>query len=128
MILHRYLRLAVLLLLSSLALHAEPLLRIYIRSGPKTHGPGAHDHPRFLAEWTSLLTERGAAVRGGPTFPTAEELATTDVLILNAGTVQAVGPRAQIVDKLAKVRAAGAPALSVVEGGGAANPDARRSK
>jgi putative membrane-bound dehydrogenase-like protein len=83
-ILHRYLRLAVLLLLSSLALHAEPLLRIYIRSGPKTHGPGAHDHPRFLAEWTSLLTERGAAVRGGPTFPTAEELATTDVLILNA--------------------------------------------
>ncbi|HRE06448.1 MAG TPA: ThuA domain-containing protein [Opitutaceae bacterium] len=84
MTLHRYLRLAALLLLSSLALHAEPLLRIYIRSGPKTHGPGAHDHPRFLAEWTSLLTERGAAVRGGPTFPTAEELATTDVLILNA--------------------------------------------
>ena len=27
----------------------EPL-RIFIRSGPKTHGPGAHDHPRFLRE------------------------------------------------------------------------------
>ena len=44
-------------------------------------------------------------------------------------TVQAVGPRAQIVDKLAKVRAAGAPALSVVEGGGGAGgADARRNK
>ncbi len=22
-------------------------LRIFIRSGPKSHGPGAHDYPRF---------------------------------------------------------------------------------
>jgi PrtD family type I secretion system ABC transporter len=54
-----------------------------------------------------------------------------DVLILNAGTVQAFGPRGQIVDRLAKVRAAGAPALTVVEGTGpgpASGPaDTRRS-
>lgn len=41
-----------------------------------------------------------------------------DVLILNAGTVQALGPRAQIVDRLAKLRPPGTPTLTVVEGGG----------
>ena len=45
---------------SSLAA-VEATLRVFIRSGPKTHGPGAHDHPRFLAEWTVLLNARGAA-------------------------------------------------------------------
>ena len=51
-----------------------------------------------------------------------------DVLILNAGTVQAVGPRAQIVDRLAKVRAGGAPTLTVVEGTGPGPGDARRNQ
>lgn len=50
-----------------------------------------------------------------------------DVLILNAGTVQALGPRNQIVDRLSKVRAAGAPALTVVEGSGPGG-EARRPK
>ena len=50
-----------------------------------------------------------------------------DVLIMNAGTVQAFGPRAQIVERLAKVRAAGAPTLTVVEGSGGGG-DARRTK
>ena len=68
---------------SSLAA-AEAPLRVFIRSGPKTHGPGAHDHPRFLAEWTVLLNARGAATTGGDYFPTAAQLATTDVLVLNA--------------------------------------------
>jgi putative membrane-bound dehydrogenase-like protein len=65
------------------AVSAAPL-RVFIRSGPKTHGPGAHDHPRFLAEWTTLLTERGVVARGAARFPSAEELADTDVLILHA--------------------------------------------
>lgn len=51
-----------------------------------------------------------------------------DVLILNAGTVQAFGPRTQIVERLSKVRAAGAPALTVVEGSGQVPGDARRNK
>ncbi len=38
-----------------------------------------------------------------------------DVLILNAGTVQAFGPRSQIVDRLAKQKT---PALTIVEGSG----------
>jgi PrtD family type I secretion system ABC transporter len=51
-----------------------------------------------------------------------------DVLILNAGTVQAFGPRGQIVDKLSKLRSPGAPALTVVEGTGPGPADTRRSK
>ncbi|HEV8541581.1 MAG TPA: PVC-type heme-binding CxxCH protein, partial [Verrucomicrobiae bacterium] len=60
---------------------AEPL-RIFIRSGPKTHGPGQHDAPRFLKEWVPLLNERGAKATGRNGFPTAQELENTDVLII----------------------------------------------
>ncbi len=70
-------------LLSTFASAAAPL-RVYIRSGPKSHGPGAHDHPRFLAEWVPLLNSRGAVASGGNTFPTAAQLAETDVLVIHA--------------------------------------------
>jgi hypothetical protein len=46
--------------------------------------PGAHDYPRFLAEWVPLLNARGAKATGANTFPTAQQLAETDVLILHA--------------------------------------------
>lgn len=61
---------------------AEPL-RVFIRSGPKSHGPGAHDHPAFLRDWVPLLNERGAKATGGDAFPTKEQLDATDVLILH---------------------------------------------
>ncbi|HEX5222414.1 MAG TPA: ThuA domain-containing protein [Verrucomicrobiae bacterium] len=60
---------------------AEPL-RVFIRSGAKTHGPGMHEHPKFLGEWTKVLNERGARCEGGNQFPTAEQLAQTDVLLI----------------------------------------------
>lgn len=62
---------------------AEPL-RIFIRAGEKTHGQGgngSHDYPAFLGAWSTLLKDRGAVVNGALHFPTAEELAATDVLI-----------------------------------------------
>ncbi|HEX5222731.1 MAG TPA: PVC-type heme-binding CxxCH protein [Verrucomicrobiae bacterium] len=62
---------------------AEPL-RVFIRAGAKTHGPNQHDHPRFLREWTQLLNERGMKTEGGMDFPTAEQLAKTDVVIIHA--------------------------------------------
>ena len=65
---------------SSLA--AEPL-RVFIRSGPKSHGPGAHDHPSFLRDWVPLLNERGAKASGGDQFPTKAQLDQTDVLVLH---------------------------------------------
>ncbi|HMO66152.1 MAG TPA: ThuA domain-containing protein [Verrucomicrobiota bacterium] len=62
---------------------ADPL-RVFIRGGVKTHGPNQHDHPRFLGEWTKLLTERGLKVDGAMEFPTAAQLAGTDVLVIYA--------------------------------------------
>lgn len=68
----------------SSSLHAADPIRIFIRSGPKSHGPGAHDYPRFLKEWVPLLNERGAVAEGGNAFPAKEQLDKTDVLILHA--------------------------------------------
>jgi putative membrane-bound dehydrogenase-like protein len=62
---------------------AEPL-RVFIRAGVKTHGPGQHDHPQFLKDWVPLLKERGLKADGAMTFPTADQLAQTDVLIIFA--------------------------------------------
>jgi len=63
-------------------------LRVFIRAGEKTHGPAGndqHDYPLFLKEWTQLLTERGASVQGALRFPTADELANADVMIIHKG-------------------------------------------
>src|SRR5262249_45359261 len=38
----------------------------------------------FLNDWKKLLAERGAIVDGAQRFPTAEELARTDVMIIYA--------------------------------------------
>ena len=65
------------LLVLAVSSQAAPL-RVFIRAGVKTHGPNAHDHPRFLKEWTPLLTERGMKVDGALDWPTAEQLAQTD--------------------------------------------------
>jgi putative membrane-bound dehydrogenase-like protein len=69
--------------LTSLTTAAADPLRVFIRSGPKSHGPGAHDYPRFLKEWVPLLNERGAKATGSEAFPTKAELDQTDVLILH---------------------------------------------
>ncbi len=61
-----------------------PPLRLFLRGGEKTHGPGEHDHPRWVEEWTPLLTQRGAVVKGALRFPTADELAQSDVLVMYA--------------------------------------------
>ncbi len=72
-------------------------LRIFIRSGPKSHGPGAHDYPRFLKEWVPMLNERGARASGAETFPTREQLAETDVLILHKQEAGNIEPAERVV-------------------------------
>ena len=70
---------------------ARPL-RVYLRAGLKTHGPGQHDYPQFLADWSKILTERGALVDGSLHFPKAAELTGVDVLFAykgDAGTMAA---------------------------------------
>jgi type 1 glutamine amidotransferase len=62
-----------------------PPLRVFIHAGLKTHAEGQHDYPQFLADWSKLLTNRGAIVDGGLHFPSARELAATDVMIIYKG-------------------------------------------
>ncbi|MCF7785401.1 MAG: ThuA domain-containing protein [Prosthecobacter sp.] len=83
---------------------AEPL-RVFIHSGPKSHGPGAHDHPSFLRDWVPLLNERGAKATGGDAFPSKEQLDATDVLILhldNGGDIKIGQERKDLLEYLAR--------------------------
>lgn len=75
---------AALLLVSPQDPLGAPPLRVFLRAGPKTHGEGQHDHPRFLAEWSDLLRERGCRVQGALEFPGAAALEDCDVLVLYA--------------------------------------------
>lgn len=65
-------------------------LRVTIRAGGKTHGPGQHDHPRFLEEWSQLLRERGAQVQGSLVFPSQAALQQTDVLVMYAANAASI--------------------------------------
>ena len=60
-------------------------LHVYIRTGLKSHGEGAHDYPQFSADWSKLLTDHGALVDGSMHFPSAQELANTDVMLMYKG-------------------------------------------
>ena len=83
------------------AAQKEPL-RVFIRAGDKTHGPagnGLHDYPTFLTDWTKLLTARGAVVQGALRFPTADELARTDVLVIFKGDGGTCSPAEQHGEK-----------------------------
>lgn len=60
-------------------------IHIYIRSGLKSHGEGAHDYPQFSADWSKILTDHGALVDGSFHFPSAQELANTDVMVMYKG-------------------------------------------
>ena len=62
---------------------AEPL-RVFIRGGEKNRGQEVHAHPRFLAEWKTLLAERGMTVDGGIDWPTPEQAAKADVIVAYA--------------------------------------------
>ena len=60
-------------------------MHIYLQAGLKTHGPGLHDYPQFLADWSKLLTAHGAVVDGSLHAPSAAELEHTDVLVIYKG-------------------------------------------
>ncbi len=62
---------------------AEPL-RVFIRAGKKSHGPNAHEHERFLEDWKKELAARGIKTDGALDWPTATQLAATDVLVMYA--------------------------------------------
>jgi len=63
----------------------ESGIQIYLRAGLKTHGPGLHDYPQFLADWSKLLTEHGAVVSGSLHAPLAQELESVAVVVIYKG-------------------------------------------
>jgi type 1 glutamine amidotransferase len=85
--------------------YSAEALRVFIRAGKKSHGPGAHDFPQFLADWVPMLNERGAKAEGGLEFPTKEQLDRTDVLILHAqeaGNIKIGEERKNLMEFLAR--------------------------
>jgi type 1 glutamine amidotransferase len=66
-------------------------MRIYIWAGLKSHLPGQHDYPQFLADWSKILTERGAIVDGALHAPRASDLDNTDVVIIYKGDAGYLG-------------------------------------
>src|SRR5665213_3354924 len=70
-------------------------MHVYIWSGLKTHNIGQHDYPQFLADWSKVLTEKGAVVDGALHAPSAAELEHTDVVVLYKGDVTLGMPDAE---------------------------------
>jgi type 1 glutamine amidotransferase len=60
-------------------------VRVFIWAGLKTHSVGEHDYPQFLADWSKLLTEKGAVVNGALRGPSAADLEQTDVVVIYKG-------------------------------------------
>src|SRR5579885_290525 len=60
-------------------------MRIYIWAGLKSHLPGQHDYPQFLADWSKILTEHGAVVDGALHPPSSADLEHTDVVVIYKG-------------------------------------------
>ena len=66
-------------------------IQIYLRAGLKTHGPGQHDYPQFLADWSKFLTQHGAVVSGSLHAPLAQELEGVAVLVIYKGDAGYLG-------------------------------------
>jgi type 1 glutamine amidotransferase len=60
-------------------------MHIYIWAGLKSHLPGQHDYPQFLADWSKILTEHGAVVDGALHPPSGADLEHTDVVVIYKG-------------------------------------------
>lgn len=60
-------------------------MHIFIWAGLKSHGPGQHDYPQFLADWSKVLTEHGAIVDGALHSPSASALEHAEVVVIYKG-------------------------------------------
>jgi type 1 glutamine amidotransferase len=67
-------------------------MHVYIRAGLKSHGPGQHDYPQFLADFSKILTEHGAVVDGSLHAPSAAELEGVDVVVMYKGDAGFMSP------------------------------------
>jgi type 1 glutamine amidotransferase len=72
-------------------------MHVYLWAGLKSHLPGQHDYPQFLADWSKLLTERGAVVDGSLHPPSEQDLAHTDVVVIYKGDAGYMGHAEQTI-------------------------------
>jgi type 1 glutamine amidotransferase len=68
-------------------------MHIFLWAGLKSHNAGQHDYPQFLADWSKLLTERGAVVDGALHAPSAADLEHTDVVVIYKGDAAYIGEK-----------------------------------
>lgn len=60
-------------------------MHVFLWAGLKSHQAGQHDYPQFLADWSKLLTERGAIVDGALHAPSSADLERADVVVIYKG-------------------------------------------
>jgi type 1 glutamine amidotransferase len=60
-------------------------MHIYLWAGLKSHSEGQHDYPQFIADWSKILTGRGAVVDGALHSPSSADLEHTDVVVIYKG-------------------------------------------
>lgn len=60
-------------------------MHIFIWAGLKSHPPGQHDYPQFLADWSKILTEHGAVVDGALHAPALTDVEHADVVLIYKG-------------------------------------------
>ncbi len=60
-------------------------LQVFLWGGLKSHLEGQHDYPQFLADWSKILTERGAVVDGALHAPSSADLERADVIVIYRG-------------------------------------------
>src|ERR1700737_2806945 len=60
-------------------------MHIFLWAGLKSHLPGQHDYPQFLADWSKILTEHGAVVDGALHAPSSADLEHSDVVVIYKG-------------------------------------------
>jgi len=66
-------------------------MHVYIWAGLKSHSEGQHDYPQFLADWSKLLTAKGAVVDGSLHAPTSADLEHADVVVIYKGDAAYLG-------------------------------------
>ena len=64
---------------------AWPPLHVYLRVGIKSHGPGQHDYPQFIADWSNMLTEQRRHRGRRISFPDDGGARGRDVIVMYKG-------------------------------------------
>jgi type 1 glutamine amidotransferase len=72
-------------------------MHIFLFAGLKSHGPGAHDYPFWLDTWSKLLTQHGAVVDGGLSFPSQAQLDKADVVVIYKGDAGYMTPEQRLM-------------------------------